>query len=1056
MALKDFERSIKSRIDDCDIIADLELSPETFEEIGRDFKKMAAGDIRGLLRAMDLYPLSCVAHMVFFRVYAETDDFWTPWSDSLGIYLDVSEQGRVGQKLRRILDSRNFSYDKDGMINITALDCQAGVQNRNLNGVFNILNGVDYQDLNSITYEVNGAKSYYVHKSVMRFAGNHRDKATRFFADVLDVMQSDGEADKEAETYRNRISKRHGIWREAVENETRSGKRTALIERVRPELTLSNQGKGLSIKMPQVPKSNEYASEARWKCGGKEVTVAYRRWSDYSEGTEEVWLTVEPKPDYDVELYDDIKDAALQVYKVYGTDQRDFLLFSSSGKLLSGAFLPEDGYVLILNGLSADLSNGLTYYEVELPREQSDLKAYYFAATAEDSSITVGKTVIAMQRKLSIKTTGSRFLFGEQPVGHDTPIYTEFPLLQGAEAECGYTFTISCREYKIKESFGINAYLHIRSGLQGKYGSYRIRIDDAGKYLDTLQFIYLPDIEYNDSGLCLWPDKHSLPETGFSYRTDSEATVETDAAVTGKGDWNASSTREPTRYIAGTVGIWINDAYRSYPWRKTVRHVVWRVFEDADALAADNERGTIVRENIDNVWFSIDASPSFFSFPAALRLVDNSGNIVQELDVSPGRNGVRSVTLGAFSDSAINIPRPASIDLVYSDHVSTVMSLVGEVYLPNLRYSYKEETDKAIVAWDASDRSVAPGTYRLLGVTNPDFVMAFDTGSSKRMKDPNRRGLTLGSPLDKGLYVVAVEEAEDDFFSAAGFEPPSINEHCLLKARVKEPLHDVLQDTLTGLSGSFDERTAKLICTIVHNYGNDESICDMLTVFCMDKLTDENRGKLLFWYDSYNISEKTREKLTKILKLVFFKIGSGDDPDFSAARLSKFNTTIQLLWSMRNGSMPAERIMQIRSRAEEDFNVFISEFEKQRDEQVKAVQISNSYTLKNVKVLGPENHFEVYRTHLESMYRKLDSHMKGLPEKFRHFVLSRKLKGSDDWKRSIGALFYYSAVCASLAAADTDAALVHNFHMVFEKHYANLYHVATRDLLIAETILLGG
>jgi hypothetical protein len=80
---------------------------------------------------------------------------------------------------------------------------------------------------------------------------------------------------------------------------------------------------------------------------------------------------------------------------------------------------------------------------------------------------------------------------------------------------------------------------------------------------------------------------------------------------------------------------------------------------------------------------------------------------------------------------------------------------------------------------------------------------------------------------------------------------------------------------------------------------------------------------------------------------------------------------------------------------------------------------------------------------------------KKLPDLFEDFVKKRKPAWSDDWKSSVSALFYYSAICSSMAVAGFDDKAIHNFHEIAEKYYPDLYHVIERDLLIAETISLG-
>jgi hypothetical protein len=217
--------------------------------------------------------------------------------------------------------------------------------------------------------------------------------------------------------------------------------------------------------------------------------------------------------------------------------------------------------------------------------------------------------------------------------------------------------------------------------------------------------------------------------------------------------------------------------------------------------------------------------------------------------------------------------------------------------------------------------------------------------------------------------------------------------------------------------------------------------------------SDEQRGMIIAWATAYDMPEKIAEKFAQVLKLLFFKT-SNVSKDCVLSQLSKFDTTIQLLWLLRIGNMPKERVVQIRERAQGDYDFFVEEFDRQRLAAIEAIQHSNSYTLRNIKTPGPENHSEIFRTRLDPLYKRFDSQMRGLPQHLQDFVNGRKPQG-DNWKASMNALFYYSAICAAMAATGNDSGTVLRFHSVTEKHYQTLYHIIKRDLLIAEAISLG-
>ena len=1054
MTIQMLEDILKSKIVNCDIIADLQISTSTHEKLGKALSGSVSGDIRLYLKVMELYPLCCAAHMIFFRVYSESDDYWTSWSDSIGMSLDSNEQGLIGQKLRRILDINGFSYDDDGNVNISAIDCQAGIQNRNLHGIFNILDGAEYHELKSLVYDVTGSKSYTVHKAVERLAKNHHEKALGIFADILDVMQSDIYAYDDADLNVSRIYKHYIKWRENWNTQTSGKKRTALIERTRPELVFNADGKGLSLLLPAVPKSNEYASKATWKVAKKEITVRYTRSSDNDERTDTAYLSVLPQAEYNVELFDDISRTALQRYPVYGVKRSDFLLFNSSGKRLESESLPTDGYLFIMSGTAFQMSDSIHSYEVELPPEQRSFKAYYFGTSGEDSEITIGKTTLVPRQEIKISLSGT-YLFGEKPNGSEVPIYTEIPNLIYDELNDSIILTISCKERKYKQTFKIPEYGKVYEDLKDKYGSYRIRIDEDGTYRTTLQFIYLPYIESSDSGLKLWPGKRGLPETEFIYKECCNVTIVSDCNAIKTGDWYSIRLSEPVRVITGAMVIIIDGTERKYIWKKTVRSVVWRVLYKNEDQTTENERSLLIVDSIDDAWFCIEISTAFECTSATLLLTDKNSNILQELDVTPGANGKRGVSLGTFSDTARNIMRPIEIALLLSGYNSSipVIHLIGELYLPNLKYGYNEKKGRAIIAWDKNKSKLSDDTYILQGITNPDFSVALALNNVKQMKDPGRHGISFDMKLENGLYAATAVNTEDDFFTSIGFEPPKVNDYCLIKVGVKGSLLDVFLNTLNSMLLKFDDSMAKFLCTIIQNYGDDETLCEALTQFSEERLSDEHRGEIIARAATFDIADKIAEKYAKVLKLLFFKMPQREALDVSINRLAKFDPTIQLLWTLRSGNMSVDHVNDIKDNAQEDFKIFFSEFEKKRLEQIEALQ--NRHTLREIKGFGPENHFEIYRRNLEPLYKRFDSHAKTLPGIFKDFIAKRKPKRSDEWKSSVSALFYYSAICSSMAVSGVDDKAIHSFHDTTEKHYPELYHVIKRDLLIVETISMG-
>ena len=152
--------------------------------------------------------------------------------------------------------------------------------------------------------------------------------------------------------------------------------------------------------------------------------------------------------------------------------------------------------------------------------------------------------------------------------------------------------------------------------------------------------------------------------------------------------------------------------------------------------------------------------------------------------------------------------------------------------------------------------------------------------------------------------------------------------------------------------------------------------------------------------------------------------------------------------------MPKERVAQIGNNAHEDFRGFFADFEEARAVEIEALAHSNSSNALKRKSIVPANHWEIYRESLQGLFRQLDLREKTLPICFRSHLASRK-PDTEDWKPSIAAIFYYSALCGAIAANSGDSAEVRKFHAIVEKEYPHLYSIVKRDILIAEAICKG-
>ena len=1065
---QELEEQLHNKLSNCEIIADMKLTNNDLVRLRVGIKDAIKGSAFGFLNLMRKYPLCCLAHMVFFRIYSETDEFWTPWSSSINIELDNKHQGSIGRCFRDMLDKLNLKYDNDGQINIAALDCQAGVQDRNMAGIFHLLEGADFFELNSLAYEITGPKSYMVHKSVERYAKNYKGSMIGFLATALDVMQSDTNIDNVPGTYDNRLYKGFLEWKDEINTSNRRAKRASQIERIRPEITLNPDGFGLCIKFPSLARFNEFAEYLIWKVDGFEMRADYKSRHDGEVVSDKLLTPVLPKSNYDIELFDDIDFKAYTAYVIPGVKNLEYTLFNQNGKQLDSDVLPDEGFLLTLRGNIDIKFNGLYYYEVELPSEQriNAMRAWYFTISEENASIFIGDTFILPRKKVDIRLTCDSFLFGEKPNGANVPIYTEFPNIICMNRGENLTLTLSCTESGFRKSFGLNDYIKIADSLYKRYGSYLLRIDINGVYYDTLQFVYLPYINYQEKNLRLWPDEYGLQYSGFSYQESDIVEVNSEIQAINADGWKQLGTNLALQRINGSLSIPINRQNRKFIWSKTIRNIVWSVYDVTELQEAQFDRSSVTKHSLTNTWLRLSVIRDQIISGLSLRLLDKEKNTLQELDITPGSNGIRSVSLAIFSDTAEVAAKPAELVLQFIDNFGReqtiiVVRLFGKVYLPDLKYSYNKENERAILAWNNKEAIILNEQCQIVGITNSDISIPVSLARPRKLIAYNRCGIQITTPLSRGVYIIAPLAKDDDYFDVKVFEPPDIYQGGLLTVGYDKNMQlvEIFEHQLNSFAEVFDERICKFIYTLVANFSEtNDPICEMISRFCNDNLSETQRGMILYWLSNYNVPAKIAEKLTHILKLFLFKIPvdlvlSSNQSHYLEA-LSDFDTTIYQLWSMRSGVMQKEKINQIGKNAQEDFGDFYDGFETARMAEIDALEHSNSSRALHQKSVVPANHGYIFKEFLQGLYSKLDQKENSLPLILRMRLESRKLN-TENWKHSISAIFYYSALCGAIESQGADNADVRRFYDIMEKEYPNLYGVVKRDILIAEAICKG-
>lgn len=843
MDLGVLEIRIGEALEKCTIWGDLNLSKEEYDILNDkilEYLSRSKNRYSGYISLSRMYPKIAATQIINFALFEyDGSHFWTPWSESLGFKLDPVDQSYIGKMILSTMKNNGFDrWEDDGLKYITPIICQAGIPTPSYDEIFDILEGTlndFYFSPADLLSEINSGIFYHIEKGPERFFRLYPEKSVDLLNSVRVLLQTLEDPtislERAISAYTDlppRIIERYLNWlnEDAYSTSTRRSK----IHYMPPRLCFSDEGKGVSIYLPEEIIRDEYIYKVCWKiyCDNNEE-LSYSKtqqvlMSDRSSYIDPVYVAVDLANEYRIELWGDNDDAhPIYNWLIDGFANKDYLLFDNNGRIAKSDSLSFVGSSTVILSPKAKIieSKDISLYQINLPKGWSKLESFTVVPLEKDGFLTIRSTVksyrLTVKYSYDITLISMGNLFREEYQEKSLPVYTRWPVLQiGSKEErledienwevklrsiyTGEQVTYHNRDFANTEEGYFNIETVATSLEAATSGKYEIKVYRGREFKKSFLFYKAPLIESNDSIKMEWPSKFSNVETtGFQfldnrddYEIEFKTNVKTEKIIDYGKTWNRITTYEPGTKIEGV--LYVKEAHViEIPFHKTVRKMKWSFWNEAN-----NEeiqcRGTKAFSFNDlqngTWWLSLHVSGTVAP-GSIMELVLQTRNRLplQKIDIKLNDSGNFSIPMGSFQSTIENFCS-TSLSIMFhfidgeeenedrNERWISLSEIRDEAILKNLSYQATAAGKPAII-WDETDR-VDSESLQLISLTDPGYISVENLKDLKRTNS-HRQYILLAKPLPPGAYLVKPYEDEEHFLIDISDDQYSVFDYNLQK-----------------------------------------------------------------------------------------------------------------------------------------------------------------------------------------------------------------------------------------------------------------------------------
>lgn len=821
MDLGVLEIRIGEELGNCTIWGDLNLSGEEYEVLNNKVIGYLSDKINsniGLVELIYKYPKVMVTHIINFTLFEyDGNHFWVPWSEKFNTSLDSASQSKIGTLILSVLKKYGFNrWEEDGLKYITPIICQAGIPTPSYDEIFDILEGTlndFYFSPSELLSEINSGKHYHIEKGPERFFRLYPEKSIDLFNSIRIMLQTlDDQTislEKAVTIYSDippRIVERY--LNRLNEDKCSNSERRKKIHYAPPRLDYSDDGKGVSIILPEQTIRDEYIYKTTWKiykdesydpiyCNTQPVLIAER--SSYINANK---AAVDLANEYKVELWGDSnEEQPIRTWKIDGLKDNPYLLFDSSGRIVKNDTLSFNGItsIILAPGTKTTLINDVALYPIDLPMGWAKLKAFTAVPLEKEGYLVLNNEIntyrLSVKYSYDIKLFSTGNLFREEYPEKSVPVYTRWPAFQIGSKEDTIedieNWEIRLRSFNTGEQVSahnrdfsneLDGYFELEKLTtyfeKSNSGKYELKVYRGREFKKSFLFYKAPYIESNDSIKREWPSKFSNIElTGFrvldnpgEYELEIDTNVKIEKHLENHRSWNHIMTYDTGTKINGVLKVKENQSVIEVPFQKTVRKMKWGFWNEIsnDEIHCKGTKAFDLDELWQGRWWITLHLSGKIAQDSILELVLQTRNRqpLQIFTVKLNDSGNFSLPMGGIQSTIENYKPPLSLMFHFIDGESgderwiCLSQIKDRTVLKNIKYQITKN-DRAVIIWDETDRIDAE-SLQIISLTNPNYNANINL-KDIRTNDYHRQYVLLENKLPAGIYVVSPYEQMDDF-----------------------------------------------------------------------------------------------------------------------------------------------------------------------------------------------------------------------------------------------------------------------------------------------------
>ncbi len=785
--LKKIEKNIESEITDCEYWGDLDISYEEVEALKERLKVVLHADNVTPGYVCRNYPHAVTTFMVFFVRYKYDINFWRVLGDELD--LDTS-----GNNLHSLLGTcakkmfykyeMDFSDTKEEPHQIIApIIYEACLPpESSLDDLFYVLSYDTYRvfDPQLIIDELIEMRSYTIRKPMYRFLSRFKDdRAVDFLLEVRDAMIAVDQNNPNSSRYAGNYIE----WKQNEKNKSYIANRKNQEFQTKPYLVFDIGKKGLCIILPHTVLSTEWVDEVEWVIQGENGFLKRIKCNVMGdEGrryTDSLTVAVPPQEKYEICLdeSDEWNDKATRNWTVDGLSNGGILFFNNNGRQINTNYLLYPYEIMIISQSVVIKENkSVNIADQYYPMCSSNARIISVSPQGGDARFKYesdGET-----RCLYAKPQVNLILHGKSIFSLETGvnIFTDIPKLEISvdgmlptnDMEVRFNGE-TCPISIINNDVTTVLLSSITDISMLQYGTYSVRLYQAGRFFIQVEFSYVPKIKTNYSPLIKWSTAlERKGKTVYKFQKLEEWEMDFDGCnVTGDDDnyivtvpANVGSVKVKLRSLQPSLRF---ECHFELPIKPFMAEII-----DIDGNPVENATDRVVRLGADDLtesemWLSLQTFGEYRKGDYKVRLRSANG-IEQSEDIKLAQNGACNFNLSIFNDTIRNCPLPAEIELIYDgdEEKMVVLITVSEKLAleKRVRFRHNNDNNKDYIVLDIEDDGKDIDVIRFGFERNIEHI---PYAKSKLSSKGIAIGYVYPGEMKDGLYIISANKGSGFF-----------------------------------------------------------------------------------------------------------------------------------------------------------------------------------------------------------------------------------------------------------------------------------------------------